>query len=136
MPIDDPAMQDALTQYNRHGLSSRGSRTADIASTIVLLMVHAFLWAATGALLGLFVMVTDPCGYQRCGDPAWIDRAMWLGLGAGGVIVVADLVLAVSRLARRRLAVFVPLIGCAVTAGAGHRRRGHGDVGRPGLVTV
>ena len=119
VPIDDPAMQDALTQYNRHGPSSRGSRTADIASTIVLLMVHAFLWAATGALLGLFVMVTDPCGYQRCGDPAWIDRAMWLGLGAGGVIVVADLVLAVSRLARRRLAVFVPLIGCAAQLALG-----------------
>jgi hypothetical protein len=43
VPIDDPAMQDALTQYNRHGPSSPGSRTADIASTIVLLMVHAFL---------------------------------------------------------------------------------------------
>ncbi len=55
VPIDDPAMQDALTQYNRHGPNSRGSRTADVASTIGLLMVHAFLWAATGALLGLFV---------------------------------------------------------------------------------
>ena len=119
MPIDDPAMQDALAQYNRHGPKSGGSRTADIVSTIVLLMVHAFLWAATGALLGLLVMGTDPCGYQRCGDPAWIDRAMWLGLGAGGIIVAADLVLAVSRLARRRLAFFVPLIGCAAQLALG-----------------
>jgi Family of unknown function (DUF6264) len=119
MPIDDPAMQDALTQYNRHGPQSRGGRTADIVSTIVLLMVHAFLWAATAALLGLFVMVTDPCGYQRCGDPAWIDRAMWLGLGAGAVVFVADLALAVWRLARRRLAFFVPLIGCAAQLALG-----------------
>jgi hypothetical protein len=119
MPIDDLAMQDALAQYNRHGPKSGGSRTADIVSTIVLLMVHAFLWTATGALLGLFVMVTDPCGYQRCGDPAWIDRAMWLGLGAGGIIVVAEVVLAVSRLARRRLAFFVPLIGCAAQLALG-----------------
>jgi hypothetical protein len=64
------------------------SRASDIAVTIVLLMVHAFLWAATLALLGLLVMGTDSCGYQR---------------GA---------------------------------AGAGHRCRGGGIAGRPGLVTV
>ena len=120
MPIDDPAVQDALAQYNHHGPRSRGSRTADNPSTIVLLMMHAFLWAATAALVGLFVMVTDPCGgSQRCGDPAWIDRAMWLGLGAGAVVFVADLALAVSRLARRRLAFFVPLIGCAAQLALG-----------------
>ena len=70
-------MQDALTQYHRHGPKSRGSRTADI------------------------------------------DRAMWLGLGAGGVIFVADVALAVSRLARRRLAFFDPLIGCAAQLALG-----------------
>ncbi len=106
-------MLDALAKYNRRGPSSRGTRTADIAVTIVLLMVHAFLWGATVALLGLLVMVTDSCGYQRCGDPAWIDRAMWLGLGAGAAIFIADLVIAVWRLARRRVAFFVPVIGCA-----------------------
>jgi hypothetical protein len=103
MSTDIPAIQD----------QSSGTRTADTVGTIVLLVVQAFLWAATGALLGLFVMVTDPCGYQRCGDPAWIDRAMWLGLGAGGVTFVAALALAVRRLARRRRAFFVPLLGCA-----------------------
>jgi Family of unknown function (DUF6264) len=118
VPIDDPAMQDALAQYNRHGPKS-GGRTADIVSTIVLLIVHAFLWAATGALLGLFVMVTDPCGYQRCGDPAWIDRAMLLGLGAGGVIFVGSLTVTILRLARRRLAFFVPLIGCVAQLALG-----------------
>jgi hypothetical protein len=35
-------------------------------------------------LLGLLVMMTDPCGYQKCGDPAWLDRAMNLNLWAGG----------------------------------------------------
>ena len=112
-------MQDALAQYNRHGPKSGGGRTADIVSTIVLLIVHAFLWAATGALLGLFVMVTDPCGYQRCGDPAWIDRAMLLGLGAGGVIFVGSLTVTILRLARRRLAFFVPLIGCVAQLALG-----------------
>ena len=101
------------------GPKSSGSRTADVVGTIVLLMVHAFLWAATAALLGLFVMVTDPCGSQRCGDPAWIDRAMWLGLGAGAVVFVVDLTVAVSRLARRRTAFFVPIIGCAAQLALG-----------------
>jgi hypothetical protein len=91
----------------------QADRTAHIAVTIVLLMVHAFLLAATMALLGLLVMVTDSCGSQRCGDPAWIDRAMWLGLGAGAAIFIADLVVTVIRLARRKVAFFVPIIGCA-----------------------
>jgi hypothetical protein len=93
--------------------------TSDIVATIVLLMVHAFLWAATGALLGLFVMITDPCDYQRCGDPAWIDRAMWLGLGAGAAVWIVDLVFAVRRLAQRKTAFFVPLIGCAAQLAVG-----------------
>jgi hypothetical protein len=120
MPVDDPAMQDALAQYNQRGPKSRGGRTADVVGTIVLLVVYGFLWAATAALLGLFVMVTDPCGgSQRCGDPAWIDRAMWLGLGAGGAVFVVTLVLAVTRLARHRLAFVVPLIGCVAQVALG-----------------
>ena len=120
MPTDDPAMRDALAQYNHHGPKTSGGRTADIVGTIVLLIVHAFLWAATAALLGLFVMVTDPCGGgQRCGDPAWIDRAMWLGLGVGAVVFIADLALAIWRLTRRRLAFFVPLIGCVAQLALG-----------------
>ena len=47
------------------------------------------------ALLGLFVMGTDPCGSVKCGDPAWIDRAMWLGMWAGAAILIADFVVAV-----------------------------------------
>ena len=101
------------------GPKSSGSRTADVVGTIVLLIVHAFLWAATGTLLGLFVMVTDPCGSQRCGDPAWIDRAMWLGVGAGGAVFVAGVVVAIARLARRRTAFFVPLIGCVAQLALG-----------------
>jgi hypothetical protein len=106
MPIDE-------------GPQSSAGRTADIAATIVLLIVHGFLVAATYALLGLFVMVTDPCGSQRCGDPAWIDRAMWLGLGAGAAVWIVDLVFAVRRLARHKTAFFVPLVGCAAQLALG-----------------
>ena len=105
MPIDE-------------GPQSNG-RTADIVATIALLIVHGFLWAATGALLGLLVMVTDPCDYQRCGDPAWIDRAMWVGLGAGVAVGIVDLVFAIRRLVQRKTAFFVPLIGCAAQLALG-----------------
>ncbi len=93
------------------------SRPADIAATLVLLIVHGFLLGATVVLLGLLVMGTDPCGSVQCGDPAWIDRAMKLGIWAGAAVFVADVVVAVFLLTRRRLAFFVPLIGCAVQVG-------------------
>ncbi|BBZ38337.1 hypothetical protein [Mycobacterium conspicuum] len=95
-------------------------RAADIVGTIVVVIVHGVLWVATYTLLGLFVMVTDPCGGSRpCGDPAWIGRAMWLGLGAGGAVFVATLVVAIMRLVRHRLAFVVPLIGCAAQLALG-----------------
>ncbi len=87
-------------------------RAVDVTATILLLLVHAFLVGATGALLSLLVMVTDPCGSRRCGDPAWIDRAMVSGLGGGGAIFIAALVIAVIRLVRHNVAFFVPVIGC------------------------
>jgi hypothetical protein len=62
------------------------------------------------ALLGLLVMVTDSCCSVKCGDPAWIDRAMWLGVWAGGAVGLADL-------ARRKVAFLVPIIGCAAQVG-------------------
>ena len=95
---------------------SQNKRNADITVTIVLLIVHAFLFGATIVMLGLFVMVTDSCGSVKCGDPAWIDRAMWLAVGVGGAVGIIDLVVAVYRLARRKLAFFVPIIGCAAQA--------------------
>jgi predicted RND superfamily exporter protein len=57
-------------------------------------------------------MSTDPCGSRKCGDPAWIDRAMNLGTWGGAALLVVDIVVAVYLLVRRRRAFFVPLIGC------------------------
>jgi hypothetical protein len=87
-------------------------RPADVAATVVLLLVHGFLLGATVVLLGLLVMGTDPCGSVQCGDPAWIDRAMWLGVWGGTAVLVADFVVAVYFLVRRRTAFFIPIIGC------------------------
>ncbi len=110
MSSDHTDMQQAVDAYARGG---QRTQTADRVATVLLLAAHAFLLAVTIGVLGLLVMATDPCGYQKCGDPAWISRAMVLGLGGGAVVFVATLVVAVRRLARHRTAFVVPLIGCA-----------------------
>lgn len=106
MPIDHTAPPHAAT-------STAGRRsTADLVATLVLLVVHGGLFGATYVLLGLLVMTTDPCGSQKCGDPAWIDRAMNLGIWGGAALLLVDIAVAVALLARARRAFFVPLIGC------------------------
>jgi hypothetical protein len=101
---------------------SSGRRLADVLGTIVLLIAHFLFFTATFAVLGLLVMGTDSCGYQKCGDPAWLDRAMNLALWAGGAFLVVDVLVTVVRLVRQRVAWVVPLIGCiaqlAVALGA------------------
>ncbi|ANR92403.1 MULTISPECIES: DUF6264 family protein [Mycobacterium avium complex (MAC)] len=123
MPIDDP------TTSPRTG-DVATTNTADLVATLVLLVVHGGLFAATYVLLGLLVMSTDPCGYQKCGDPAWIDRAMNLNIWAGAALLVLDIAVAVVLLVRRKRAFFVPIIGClaqvalAVAAAAMELRAG------------
>nr|WP_231588710.1 DUF6264 family protein [Mycobacterium nebraskense] len=92
-------------------------RPADLAATLVLLILHACLFGATFGLLGLLVMATDPCGSVKCGDPAWIERAMTLATLGGGAVLLLDAVVAVYLLSRRRRAFFVPIIGCLAQVG-------------------
>ena len=79
---------------------------------MALLVVHFLFFGGTITVLGLLVMSTDPCGYQKCGDPAWLDRAMNLALWSGGAFLLGDVVVTVIRLVRKRVAWFVPLMGC------------------------
>jgi hypothetical protein len=108
VPIDDPTAQDAATTTTE----GRRASTADIVATLVLLVIHGGLYGATFVVLGLLVMSTDPCSYQKCGDPAWIDRAMNVGTWGGAAVLVVDVVVAVYLLVRKRRAFFVPIIGC------------------------
>jgi hypothetical protein len=96
---------------------STRSRPGDIAATLVLLAVHGFLFAATVALLGLLVMGADACGAVKCGDPAWVDRAMMLGIWAGAAVLIADVVVAGYLLMRHKVAFFVPIVGCVAQVG-------------------
>ena len=109
MPIDDPAAQLASAQGTSR---SSGRQLADVIASVVLLVVHFLLFGATIMVLGLLVMTTDACAYQKCGDPAWLDRAMNLGLWAGGAILLLDVLVTLIRLVRQRVAWFVPLIAC------------------------
>lgn len=106
---NDPAAQQAPASG---AARSTGRQIGDVLATAALLVVHFLLLGATITVLGLGVMSTDPCAYQKCGDPAWLDRAMNLALWAGGAILFADVMITLIRLVRKRVAWFVPLIGC------------------------
>ena len=63
---------------------SARSRPANVAATVVLLLVHGFLLAATVVLLGLLVMGTDPCGEVKC-VPIRLTRTRWLTWSVGSI---------------------------------------------------
>lgn len=96
-----------------------GGRLADVIGTTVLLIAHFFLYGATFMMLGLLVMGTDSCAYQKCGDPVWLDRAISLGAWGGGAILLVDVVVTLVRLIRQRIAWVVPLIGCVAQLALG-----------------
>jgi hypothetical protein len=85
---------------------------ADVLATVVLVIAHFALYGATFVVLGMLVMATDPCGYLKCGDPAWLDRAFYLAAWVGGAFLLADVALTLFQLVRKRVAWVVPLIGC------------------------
>ncbi|OBH53647.1 hypothetical protein A5686_08555 [Mycobacterium sp. E2479] len=110
MPIDETAAPGAVTTNTT---ANPRTSAADIVATSVLLVIHGGLYLASFVLLGLLVMTTDPCGYRKCGDPAWINRAMDLGTWGGAALLVVDIVVAVYFLVRQKRRAFViPLIGC------------------------
>lgn len=105
MPRDDSAPASPADPTPRH-------KAAGTAATLVLLVLHACLYGVSLLVVGLLVMVTDPCGYQKCGDPAWLNRAMTLQSWGGGVLLLVDVVAASYLLAKRRRAFVVPIVGC------------------------
>jgi Family of unknown function (DUF6264) len=109
VPIDDPAMQDALAKYGNRNRES--CRRVDITTTIALLVVHAVMAAGT-ALAPFGAIDNDACAYLHCADQAWFSQAFGVAVLASGLLLVADLAVALLRISRRRLAFVVPIIGC------------------------
>jgi hypothetical protein len=58
-------------------------------------------------------MSTDQCAYHACGDPHWVNRALW-------TVPVADVAgagfaaLGFARLSRGKVAFWAPLLGLVV----------------------
>jgi hypothetical protein len=98
---NDPALRYPSAQNTSR---SSGRQLGDVLGTIVLLVAHFIFFTATWTVLGLMVMTTDSCGSQKCGDPAWLDRAMHLALWAGGAFLFVDVLVTVIRLVRQRVA--------------------------------
>jgi len=101
---------------------SSARQLANVLGPIALLVAHFVFFTATVVGLGIMAMITDSCGARKCGDPAWLDRANYLALWAGGAFLVLDVVVTVIRLVRHRVAWAAPLLGCvaqlAVALGA------------------
>jgi hypothetical protein len=119
--VEEPAAQPVPDQQTDH---APRRQIADVLATVVLMIAHFAFYGATFVVLGLLVMGTDSCSYQKCGDSAWLDRAMHLASWAGGVLLFADVALTLFQLVRKRVAWVVPLIGCiaqlALAFGAGY----------------
>lgn len=86
-------------------------------ATVVLLCVHAGFALYTAFTSLFLVMATDACAYQACGDERWVTRAIYLAIGGGAVTLVVDVVVATVLLANRRIAFYVPLLGCSAQIG-------------------
>jgi hypothetical protein len=105
---DDPSMEPAPAPQTGPG----GCRIADYAATAMLAIGHFVLYFASFTWVGLMVMSTDACAYQKCGDQAWLSRAMHLAGWGGAALLAIDFVVTCWRLVRHRIAWFVPLLGC------------------------
>ena len=88
------------------------SLLATLIITAVLVIALLVLYGASFTMLGLMVMGTDACAYQKCGDGAWLNRALLLANWGGAAILAVTVAATLYRLARKRIAWFVPLIGC------------------------
>jgi hypothetical protein len=93
-------------------------RPVDIAATIVLLIGHA-LALFTYLAVGLSVMGTDPCGAVQCGDQHWVQVSVLTAMIGGLILVIADLIVSAARMAKGRLAWFVPALFCVAQVGVG-----------------
>jgi hypothetical protein len=91
--------------------------TADQVATVILFVGHLGAFGIGFFVVGMLGMSTDDCGHQACGDQAWLKWANLLHVCAGFALVVADVLIARSRLARHRVAFVVPLAGCILEVG-------------------
>jgi hypothetical protein len=88
-------------------------RVWDVALTVVFLVFLA-LFALGASYAGFFIaMVSDPCGAGNC-DDTLINVGFWIGVLSPWVLLLIAVVVGVIRLARHRIAFWVPLVAAAL----------------------
>ncbi|UMB69564.1 hypothetical protein [Mycobacterium paraterrae] len=94
-----------------HSNSTPRLQVVDAVVACLLMLGQPVLLCGTLMVLGLLVMGTDACAYQACGDPAWLNRAIWVDSVGGGVLLVSTAALTLLRIVRNRTAWFIPVVG-------------------------
>jgi uncharacterized membrane protein YhaH (DUF805 family) len=64
-------------------------------------------------------MGTDPCGYERRGDEQWAEVGVLTAMIGWLILIIADLIVSARRMAKGRLAWFVPVLFCVAQVGLG-----------------
>jgi hypothetical protein len=88
-----------MSGHRQPAARTRPRAVADITATVVLLIGHAALAFLSALWVGLSVMGLDPCGYVECGDERWAVIGVKTAFIGGPVLVVADLLVSIWRLA-------------------------------------
>lgn len=99
--------------------TSRPTQVADRIASTLLMCVHIGLAALMGFVAPFLVMGTDPCAYVACGDEQWVVRAVHLAWFGGAFAVIVDVAVTVTLLSKRRVAFYVPIVGCLAQLGIG-----------------
>lgn len=111
---EDGAMTDLTPQPHTPAPQSNSVPRLQVVDAVVaclLLVGQPVVLCGTLMFLGLMVMGTDACAYQACGDPVWLNRAIWADSVGGGILLLGTAVLTLLRIVRNRAAWFIPVIG-------------------------
>ncbi|WP_232715947.1 hypothetical protein [Gordonia metallireducens] len=86
----------------------------DLAASVLLWVLHVPLALLTFVVAAFTAFVTDPCGYEPCGDPRWTQVADGTAIITAIVLWTGSLALGIRRLRRRDRAWPVAAWACAL----------------------
>lgn len=106
-PSTDTTAESRIPQASGTGGSS--------GAAILFLIAHlgVFVWSL---LIGTVMSTGEPCPPPECYGERWTNLAVALLIPLSAVALLADLVISVALLARRRPEPLAPILGC-VTQG-------------------